>query len=58
MGISRRGSHAQFKWRSPPLLGADYFLTLALAQMTFRESLRDVAGLDIPRLSYHVGFVA
>lgn len=35
----------------------DHFLALAFAQMTFRESLRDiVACLSTPHLSYHLGF--
>jgi hypothetical protein len=35
----------------------DHFLALAFAQMTFRESLRDIeACLSTPRLSYHLGF--
>ncbi len=35
----------------------DHFLALAFAQMTFRESLRDIeACLSTPRLAYHLGF--
>jgi hypothetical protein len=35
----------------------DYFLALAFAQMTFRESLRDLkACLSTPRLAYPLGF--
>ncbi len=34
----------------------DHFQALAFAQMTFRESLRDIeACLGTPRLSYHLG---
>lgn len=37
----------------------DHFLALAFAQMTFRESLRDIeACLGTPRLAYHLGFRA
>lgn len=35
----------------------EHFLALAFAQMTFRESLRDIeACLSTPRLAYHLGF--
>ncbi|MFZ9745765.1 MAG: DUF4372 domain-containing protein, partial [Opitutaceae bacterium] len=35
----------------------DHFLALAFAQMTFRESLRDIeACLSTARLAYHLGF--
>ncbi len=35
----------------------DHFLALAFAQMTFRESLRDIeACLSTPHLAYHMGF--